>query len=84
MITIPKNVMHRTRSDLRTIILCFESESNEIRGDVCTGQISAAPNTAPRLVLQDIAPVCHNVVYAGNVKKKKKNMQEYIYTSTAI
>jgi mannose-6-phosphate isomerase-like protein (cupin superfamily) len=34
MITIPKNVRHRTRSDSRTIILCFESESNEITGDV--------------------------------------------------
>ncbi len=34
MITIPKNVRHRTRSKLRTIVLCFESESNEITGDV--------------------------------------------------
>jgi len=84
MITIPKNVRHRTRSDLRTITLCFESESNEITGDVCTSHISSAPNTAPRLVLQDIAPVGHNVVYAGNVIYHSKNMQEYIYTSTAI
>jgi mannose-6-phosphate isomerase-like protein (cupin superfamily) len=34
MITIPKKVRYRTRSDLRTISLCFESESNEITGDV--------------------------------------------------
>jgi mannose-6-phosphate isomerase-like protein (cupin superfamily) len=34
MITIPKNVRHRTRSNSRIIILCFESESNEITGDV--------------------------------------------------
>jgi len=34
MITIPKNVRHRTRSDSRTIILCFESASNDITGDV--------------------------------------------------
>lgn len=34
MITIPKNVRHRTRSNSRTIILCFESASNDITGDV--------------------------------------------------
>ena len=34
MITIPKNVRHRTRSNSRTNILCFESESNEITDDV--------------------------------------------------
>jgi len=34
MITIPKNVRHRTRSDQRTIILCFESKDNDVAGDV--------------------------------------------------
>jgi len=33
-ITIPKNARHRTRSNSRIVILCFESESNEITGDV--------------------------------------------------
>jgi hypothetical protein len=46
--------MNRTRSDLRTIILCFESESNEITGDVCTGQISAVANSVPHLDLRDL------------------------------
>jgi len=34
MITIPKNVRHRTRAHSRTIILCFESASNVITGDM--------------------------------------------------
>jgi mannose-6-phosphate isomerase-like protein (cupin superfamily) len=34
MITIPKNVRHRTRSDSRTVILSFESASNVITGDM--------------------------------------------------
>jgi mannose-6-phosphate isomerase-like protein (cupin superfamily) len=34
MITIPKNVRHRTRANSRTIILCFESASNVITGDM--------------------------------------------------
>ena len=33
MITIPKNVRHRTRSKERTLILCCESKDNDIRGD---------------------------------------------------
>jgi mannose-6-phosphate isomerase-like protein (cupin superfamily) len=33
MITIPKNVQHRTRSKERTIILCFESMDNDVTGD---------------------------------------------------
>ncbi len=32
MITIPKNTKHRTRSDQRTLILCFESKDNDIQG----------------------------------------------------
>jgi len=34
MITIPKRVRHRTRSNIRTLILCFESKDNDITGDV--------------------------------------------------
>ena len=33
MITIPKNVRHRTRSNERTLILCFESKDNDVTGD---------------------------------------------------
>lgn len=33
MITIPKNVQHRTRSQDRTILLCFESMDNDVSGD---------------------------------------------------
>lgn len=33
MITIPKNVQHRTRSQERTILLCFESMDNDVSGD---------------------------------------------------
>ncbi len=32
MITIPKNMKHRTRSNERTIILCFETKDNDIKG----------------------------------------------------
>jgi len=34
MITIPKNVRHRTRSNQRAVILCFESRDNDVTGDV--------------------------------------------------
>jgi mannose-6-phosphate isomerase-like protein (cupin superfamily) len=33
MITIPKNAKHRTRSNQRTLILCFESKENDVKGD---------------------------------------------------
>ena len=33
MITIPKNIKHRTRSKERTLILCFESKDNNVKGD---------------------------------------------------
>jgi mannose-6-phosphate isomerase-like protein (cupin superfamily) len=33
MITIPKNTKHRTRSKQRTLILCFESKENDVKGD---------------------------------------------------
>ncbi|MEE9430652.1 MAG: cupin domain-containing protein [Melioribacteraceae bacterium] len=33
MIKVPKNVLHRTRSKKRTIILCFETIDNDITGD---------------------------------------------------
>jgi len=33
MIKIPKNVMHRTRSNVRTTILCFETIDNDVFGD---------------------------------------------------
>ena len=33
MITIPKSVRHRTRSNERTLILCFESMDNDVTGD---------------------------------------------------
>lgn len=33
MITIPKNVRHRTRAKQRTVILCFESKDNDVIGD---------------------------------------------------
>lgn len=35
MITIPKNVLHRTRSNQRTVLLCFESKDNDVVGDTC-------------------------------------------------
>ena len=34
MITIPKNVKHRTRAKERTIVLCFESKDNDVRGNI--------------------------------------------------
>ncbi len=33
MIKVPKNVMHRTRSKLRTKLLCFETIDNDVSGD---------------------------------------------------
>jgi len=33
MIKVPKNVMHRTRSKIRTTILCFETIDNDVAGD---------------------------------------------------
>ena len=33
MMTIPKTVRHRTSANQRTIILCFESKANDVRGD---------------------------------------------------
>ena len=33
MIKVPKNVLHRTRSEKRTTMLCFESIDNDITGD---------------------------------------------------
>ncbi len=33
LITIPKNIKHRTRSDERTLILCFESMDNNVKGN---------------------------------------------------
>ena len=33
MIKVPKNVMHRTRSKVRTTILCFETTDNDVAGD---------------------------------------------------
>jgi len=33
MITVPKGVRHRTRSQTRTILLCFESADNDVTGD---------------------------------------------------
>ena len=33
MITIPRSVRHRTRSNERTLILCFESMGNDVTGD---------------------------------------------------
>jgi len=33
MITVPKNIKHRTRSNERTLILCFESKDNDVKGD---------------------------------------------------
>lgn len=33
MMTIPKNVKHRTRAKQRTIVLCFESKDNDVTGD---------------------------------------------------
>ena len=33
MIVIPKNVRHRTRANVRTVILCFESKDNDVIGD---------------------------------------------------
>lgn len=33
MIKVPKNVLHRTRSKKRTIVLCFETIDNDITGD---------------------------------------------------
>jgi len=32
MITISKKVKHKTRSTERTLILCFESEDNDVNG----------------------------------------------------
>ena len=33
MITIPRTVQHRTRSNEKTLILCFESMDNDVTGD---------------------------------------------------
>ncbi len=33
LITIPRDMRHRTRSRERTLILCFESRLNDVRGD---------------------------------------------------
>ena len=35
MITIPKNIKPRTRAKERTIILCFESQLNDVKGTEC-------------------------------------------------
>ncbi|AXT20000.1 cupin domain-containing protein [Flavobacteriaceae bacterium AU392] len=34
MIKVPKNVIHRTRSNKRTTILCFETTNNDVSGDI--------------------------------------------------
>lgn len=33
MIKVPKNVLHRTRSNERTVILCFETADNDVLGE---------------------------------------------------
>ncbi len=33
MIKVPKNTMHRTRSNTRTILLCFETADNDVSGE---------------------------------------------------
>lgn len=33
MITVPKNIKHRTRSEERTTLLCFEHKNNDVSGD---------------------------------------------------
>ncbi len=33
MITVPKGVKHRTRSEDRTLLLCFEHAHNDVKGD---------------------------------------------------
>lgn len=33
MIKVPKNIMHRTRSNKRTTLLCFETLDNDVTGD---------------------------------------------------
>ncbi|MEL6561690.1 MAG: cupin domain-containing protein [Bacteroidota bacterium] len=33
MIKVPKNVVHRTRSKERTVILCFETADNDVSGE---------------------------------------------------
>lgn len=33
MIKVPKDVMHRTRSNMRTILLCFETADNDVSGE---------------------------------------------------
>lgn len=33
MMTIPRNVRHRTRAQQRTVVLCFESKDNDVTGD---------------------------------------------------
>ncbi len=33
MIKVPKNILHRTRSNVRTTILCFETKDNDVEGD---------------------------------------------------
>ncbi len=32
MITIPKKIKHKTRSEERTLTLCFESKDNDVKG----------------------------------------------------
>ncbi|OEK08500.1 cupin [Flavivirga aquatica] len=34
MIKVPKNVIHRTRSNVRTTILCFETKDNDVSGEI--------------------------------------------------
>lgn len=33
LITVPKKIKHRTRSNERTILLCFEHRDNDVKGD---------------------------------------------------
>ena len=33
MIKVPKNILHRTRANIRTTILCFETKDNDVTGD---------------------------------------------------
>jgi mannose-6-phosphate isomerase-like protein (cupin superfamily) len=33
MITVPEGVKHRTRSNTRTLLLCFEHETNDVTGE---------------------------------------------------
>ena len=33
MIKVPKNIQHRTRANVRTTILCFETKDNDVTGE---------------------------------------------------